>query len=171
MLLVSFNAHTCVGDQDWFIPRDTMAIVPGVQAGDQEAHKRLTSSFSRPQAALAPCPSRRRWPPSQRPAGRPRPRHHALMRCRRRRRRRRCRRRHQQGGCGGCGGCGCGGAGCFPGGVVFYDFFLCQRCGRRCRTFRVGEELDLPDEDVPEECVPHVIGHAFEVRHSPLVGS
>ncbi len=29
VLLVSFNAHPCVGDQDWFIPRATMAIVPG----------------------------------------------------------------------------------------------------------------------------------------------
>jgi hypothetical protein len=36
VLLVSFNAHTCVGDQECFIPRATMAIVPG-----EEAHKRL----------------------------------------------------------------------------------------------------------------------------------
>ena len=125
VLLVSINAHTCVGDQDWFIPRATMAIVPG----DQAAHKRLTSSFSPPRAALAPCPSRRRRPPSRRPAGRPRPRHHALMRRRRRCRRRHCRRRHQQGGCCGCSGCGGCGAGCFPGGVVFNDFFPCQRWG------------------------------------------
>ncbi len=37
MLLVSFNAHTRVGDQECFIPRATMAIAPGGQA----AHKRL----------------------------------------------------------------------------------------------------------------------------------
>jgi hypothetical protein len=37
MLLVSFNAHMCVGDQDWFVPRATMAIVPGDQAA-QKAH-------------------------------------------------------------------------------------------------------------------------------------
>ncbi len=32
-----FKAHTCVGDQECFIPRATMAILPG----DKEAHKRL----------------------------------------------------------------------------------------------------------------------------------
>ncbi len=39
MLLVSFNAHTCVSDQEYFIPHATMAraIVPGKKA----AHKRL----------------------------------------------------------------------------------------------------------------------------------
>jgi hypothetical protein len=37
VLLVSFNAHTRVGDQEWFIPRATMAIAPGEKA----AHKRL----------------------------------------------------------------------------------------------------------------------------------
>ena len=37
MLLVSFNAHTCVGDQECFIPRATMASAPGEKA----AHKRL----------------------------------------------------------------------------------------------------------------------------------
>jgi hypothetical protein len=39
-VLVSFNApHTRVGDQEYFIPRATMAIAP--LAGEQEAHKRL----------------------------------------------------------------------------------------------------------------------------------
>ena len=37
MLLVSFNAHMGVGDQECFIPRATMAIAPG----DKAAHKRL----------------------------------------------------------------------------------------------------------------------------------
>ncbi len=37
MLLVSFDAHTCVGDQECLIPRVTMAIVPGEKA----VHKRL----------------------------------------------------------------------------------------------------------------------------------
>ena len=37
MLLVSFNAQTCVGDQECFIPRATMASAPGEKA----AHKRL----------------------------------------------------------------------------------------------------------------------------------
>jgi hypothetical protein len=37
VLLVSFNAHTRVGDQECFIPRATMAIAPG----ENEAHKRL----------------------------------------------------------------------------------------------------------------------------------
>jgi hypothetical protein len=37
VLLVSFNAHTCVGDQECFIPRATMASAPGEKA----AHKRL----------------------------------------------------------------------------------------------------------------------------------
>ncbi len=95
VLLVSFNAHTCVGDQECFIPRATMAIVPG----DKAVHIRLTYPFSPP---AAPCPARRRRPPSRRPAGWPCPRHHAPMlrcRCRRRRRhrrRRRCRRRQRR---------------------------------------------------------------------------
>jgi hypothetical protein len=38
VLLVSFNVHTRVGDQECFIPRATMAIAPGEEA----AHKRLT---------------------------------------------------------------------------------------------------------------------------------
>jgi hypothetical protein len=48
MLLVSFNAHTCVGDQECFIPRATVAIVPGEKA----AHKRLnpTAANLPPQA-------------------------------------------------------------------------------------------------------------------------
>jgi hypothetical protein len=60
-----------------------MAMLPG----DKAAHKRLTSSFSLP---AAPCPSRRRRPPSRR-RGRlgglvtPRPRHLAPMLRRRRR--------------------------------------------------------------------------------------
>ena len=57
-MLVSFNEHTCVGDQEWFITRATMAIV----LGQKEAHKRLISlgSFSPlAWAALAPCPSLR----------------------------------------------------------------------------------------------------------------
>ena len=37
VLLVSFNAHTCVCDQEWFITRATMAIMLGQKA----AHKRL----------------------------------------------------------------------------------------------------------------------------------
>jgi hypothetical protein len=37
VLLVSFNVHTRVGDQECFIPRATMAIAPGEKA----AHKRL----------------------------------------------------------------------------------------------------------------------------------
>ncbi len=39
VLLVSesFDEHTCVGDQECFIPRTTMAIVPG----EKVAHKRL----------------------------------------------------------------------------------------------------------------------------------
>ena len=41
----------------------------------------------------------------------------------------------------------------------------------RCRTLRVGEERDILDEELPEECVPRGIRHVFEVRHSPLVGS
>ncbi len=49
MLLVSFNSHTCVGDQESFIPRATMAIVPGEKA----AHKRLNPTA----ANLEPSPS------------------------------------------------------------------------------------------------------------------
>jgi hypothetical protein len=37
VLLVSFNAHTCVGDQEYFIPRATMSILPGEKA----AYKRI----------------------------------------------------------------------------------------------------------------------------------
>jgi hypothetical protein len=37
VLLVSFNVHTCVGNQEGFIPRATMAIAPG----ENTAHKRL----------------------------------------------------------------------------------------------------------------------------------
>ncbi len=37
MLLVSVDEHTCVGDQECFIPHTTMAIVPG----EKVAHKRL----------------------------------------------------------------------------------------------------------------------------------
>jgi hypothetical protein len=37
VLLVSFNAHTYVGDQECFIPRATMTTVPGEKAN----HKRL----------------------------------------------------------------------------------------------------------------------------------
>jgi hypothetical protein len=37
VLLVSFNAHTRVGDQEYFIPRANMAIAPGEKA----AHKRI----------------------------------------------------------------------------------------------------------------------------------
>ena len=52
------------------------------------------------------------------------------------------------------GGCGCGcGVGFLPGGVAFEDFLPCPRWGRRCRTFRIGEERDVLDEEVPEECV------------------
>ncbi len=40
MLLVSFNAHTRVGDQECLIPRATMAIAPGEKA----AHKRLNQT-------------------------------------------------------------------------------------------------------------------------------
>ncbi len=61
VLLVSFNAHTCVGDQDWFIPRATMAIVPGEKAAD----KRLISSRSFPVPHVL---SRGRWLPALRGA-------------------------------------------------------------------------------------------------------
>ncbi len=47
MLLVSFNAHTCVGYQECFIPSATMAIVPGEIA----AHKRLNSGPQRASVA------------------------------------------------------------------------------------------------------------------------
>ncbi len=40
VLLVSFNAHTRVGDQEFFIPRATMAIAPGEKA----ALKRLNQT-------------------------------------------------------------------------------------------------------------------------------
>jgi hypothetical protein len=52
VLLVSFDAHTCVGDQEsrCFIPRATMAIVPGEKA----AHKRLnTAAANLPPLSLA----------------------------------------------------------------------------------------------------------------------
>ncbi len=42
MLLVSFNAHTHVGDQECFIPRATRAIEPGEKA----ALKRLNPTDS-----------------------------------------------------------------------------------------------------------------------------
>ena len=48
VLLVSFNVHTFVGDQQCFIARATLAIVPGGKV----VHKRLTSSPSSP----APTP-------------------------------------------------------------------------------------------------------------------
>jgi len=51
------------------------------------------------------------------------------------------------------GGAGDGsGVGFFPGGVVFDDFFPCQRWDWWCRTFKfkVGEERDIL-EDIPEE--------------------
>jgi hypothetical protein len=88
VLLVSFNAHTAVGDQKCLIPRATMAIVPGKKV----AHKRLTSSSSSPPGP--PCPS----PPLRRPASlRPLPLHQAPMRRRpRQSRRRRCRRRRRR---------------------------------------------------------------------------
>ncbi len=40
MLLVSFNAHMRVGDQECFVPRATMAIAPGEKA----AYKRLNQT-------------------------------------------------------------------------------------------------------------------------------
>ncbi len=40
VLLVSFNVHTCVGDQECFISHTTMAIVPGEKA----AHERLNQT-------------------------------------------------------------------------------------------------------------------------------
>ncbi len=50
MLLVSFNAHTRAGDQECFIPRATMAIVPGEKA----AHKRLNPTAANlPSLSLA----------------------------------------------------------------------------------------------------------------------
>jgi hypothetical protein len=39
VLLVSFNAHTCVGDQECFIPRATMASASA--PWENAAHKRL----------------------------------------------------------------------------------------------------------------------------------
>jgi hypothetical protein len=58
------------------------------------------------------------------------------------------------GGGGGYGGC----AGLFPGVVVLDDFRPCQGWDLWCRTFRVGDECDVLDEDVVEEGVPHGIG-------------
>jgi hypothetical protein len=46
VLLVSFNAHTCLGDQEVFIPRATMTSAQGEKA----AHKRLN-----PTATNVPC--------------------------------------------------------------------------------------------------------------------
>ena len=60
---------------------------------------------------------------------------------------------------GSCGGCG---AGFLPGGVAFEDFLPCPRWGRRCRTFRIGEERDVLDEEVPEERVPRGIRKVFQ---------
>jgi hypothetical protein len=37
VLLVSFNVHTRVGDQECFIPRATMAIAPGEKAAHKKA--------------------------------------------------------------------------------------------------------------------------------------
>ena len=37
-LLLSFNAHTCVGDQEYFIPRATMATVLWGKSCPQKAH-------------------------------------------------------------------------------------------------------------------------------------
>jgi hypothetical protein len=51
VLLVSINAHTCVGDQDWFIPRATMAIVPLEKDDD----KRLILSWSSDCRTLSPA--------------------------------------------------------------------------------------------------------------------
>jgi hypothetical protein len=49
-VLISFNELTCVGDQECFIPRATVAIVPGKKA----AHKRLNpTAASLPLLSLA----------------------------------------------------------------------------------------------------------------------
>ncbi len=48
MLLVSFYAHTYVGDQECLIPNTTMATVPGEKA----AHKRLKPSTADPPPLL-----------------------------------------------------------------------------------------------------------------------
>jgi hypothetical protein len=37
VLQVSFRAHTCVGDQEFFIPNAAMAIVPWGKGGPQKA--------------------------------------------------------------------------------------------------------------------------------------
>jgi hypothetical protein len=56
VLLVSFNAHTCVGDQECFIPRATIMMAWQVrlhslsEPGEKAAHKRLN-----PTAANIPC--------------------------------------------------------------------------------------------------------------------
>ena len=54
VLLVSCNAHTFVGDQQCFIARVTLAIVPGKKV----VHKRLTSSPSSPAPAPRLCHGR-----------------------------------------------------------------------------------------------------------------
>ncbi len=36
MLLVSFHAHMCLGDQECFIPRAKMTIVPGKKAAHRD---------------------------------------------------------------------------------------------------------------------------------------
>ena len=139
MLLISIDLHTFVVDQECLIAHTTLAIMPGQKV----ANKRLTSSASFP--AQPPCPS-----PSWRPAWQePLPLHQAPMR-RRRRHRRRLRLRSG------------GGAGFLPGGVAFEDFLPCPRWGRRCRTFRIGEERDVLDEEVPEERVPRGIRKVFQ---------
>ena len=54
VLLVSCNAHTFVSDQQCFIARATLAIVPGGKV----VHKRLTSSLSSPAPAPRLCGGR-----------------------------------------------------------------------------------------------------------------
>ena len=54
VLLVSCNAHTFVSDQQCFIARATLAIVPGGKV----VHKRLTSSPSSPAPAPRLCGGR-----------------------------------------------------------------------------------------------------------------
>ncbi len=53
MLLVSFNAHTPVGDQACFIPRATMAIAPGKKAAQPDCSQRSPPVAGATVAAVA----------------------------------------------------------------------------------------------------------------------
>ncbi len=57
MLLVSFNAHTRVGDQECFVPRASMAIAPGKKAAQPTAanvsHLSLVEAVTAAAAAVS----------------------------------------------------------------------------------------------------------------------